>query len=104
MLGAKPCGTRRPAGSVLAVGTGEQPFWATVSRLFFQMVDREKILAVLRKRFPSAQAADVAAAANAIVGLGDEWHEVAGTTGLQDLLARLREGREFRLFERRTEP
>ena len=68
------------------------------------MVDREKILAVLRKRFPGASAADVAAAANAIVGLGDEWQEVSDTTDLQHLVDRLRRGHEFRLFERRTEP
>lgn len=68
------------------------------------MVDREKILAVLRKRFPGASVADIAAAANAIVGLGDEWHEVSDTTDLQYLADRLRHGHEFRLFERRTEP
>jgi hypothetical protein len=68
------------------------------------MVDREKILAVLRKRFPGASVTDIAAAANAIVGLGDEWHEVSDTTDLQHLVDRLRHGHEFRLFERRTEP
>ncbi len=42
------------------------------------MVDREKVLAVLRKRFPGASPDQVAAAANAIVGLGDEWEEITG--------------------------
>ncbi len=42
------------------------------------MIDREKILTVLHKRFPTAAAADLAAAANAIVGLEDEWEDVTG--------------------------
>ena len=37
------------------------------------MIDREKVLAVLLKRFPSASLNDVAAAANAIVGLDPEY-------------------------------
>lgn len=40
------------------------------------MVDREKIIAVLRRRFPGAASDQVAAAANAIVGLEDEWEEI----------------------------
>ena len=36
-------------------------------------IDREKVLAVLVKRFASAPLADVAAAANAIVGLDPEY-------------------------------
>jgi hypothetical protein len=40
------------------------------------MIDREKVLAVLRKRFPGAAVDQVAAAANAIVGLEDEWEDV----------------------------
>ncbi len=42
------------------------------------MIDREKLVAVLRKRFPSATPQQVAAAANAIMGLDDEWQEVSG--------------------------
>ena len=42
------------------------------------MIDREKVLAVLHKRFPSATAGQFAAAANAIVGLDDEWEDVTG--------------------------
>jgi hypothetical protein len=41
------------------------------------MLDRDKIVAVLKKRFPSASTAQIAAAANAIVGLDDEWEEIA---------------------------
>jgi hypothetical protein len=68
------------------------------------MVDREKVLAVLRRRFPGAGEREVAAAANAIVGLADEWHEVE-CADLHELIDRLRHGHEFRLFERdRAEP
>jgi hypothetical protein len=63
------------------------------------MVDREKVLAVLRRRFPGASDSDTAAAANAIVGLGDEWREV-DCTDLNELLERVRAGHEFRLLER----
>jgi hypothetical protein len=37
------------------------------------VIDREKVLAVLLKRFPDAAPNDVAAAANAIVGLEAEY-------------------------------
>jgi hypothetical protein len=40
------------------------------------MVDRERVLTVLRRRFPAAALEDIAAAANAIVGLEDEWEEL----------------------------
>jgi len=40
------------------------------------MIDREKVLAVLQKRFPGSTLEERAAAANAIVGLGDEWVDV----------------------------
>jgi hypothetical protein len=40
------------------------------------MLDREKIVAVLKRRFASAGASQIAAAANAILGLEDEWEEV----------------------------
>jgi hypothetical protein len=42
------------------------------------MIDREKVLAVLHKRFPGATLDQRAAAANAIVGLDDEWEDVTG--------------------------
>ena len=67
------------------------------------MVDREKVLAVLRRRFPGAPEMDTAAAANAIVGLEDEWREVE-CTDLRELVERLREGHEFRLLERFRSP
>jgi hypothetical protein len=40
------------------------------------MIDREKVLSVLHKRFPGAGVDQVAAAANALVGLEDEWVDV----------------------------
>jgi hypothetical protein len=40
------------------------------------MIDREKVLAVLHKRFPGSTLDQRAAAANAIVGLDDEWVDV----------------------------
>jgi hypothetical protein len=41
------------------------------------MVDREKVVAVLKKRFEGARVDQIAAAANAIVGLDEEWEEVS---------------------------
>ena len=77
------------------------------------MVDREKVLTVLSKRFPGATADQIAATANAIVGLSDEWEEV--TDGEAELGPRssphcsdacylaqqVERGDAFRLFRRR---
>lgn len=77
------------------------------------MVDREKVLAVLAKRFPGASPKDVAAAANAIVGLEDEWEEVshreeelgyhfsAQCSDICYLAQQAERGDTFRLFRRR---
>jgi hypothetical protein len=43
------------------------------------MIDREKVLAVLRRRFPDAGANTLAAAANAIVGLKAEYEPLDET-------------------------
>jgi hypothetical protein len=40
------------------------------------MLDREKVVTVLRRRFPGSASEQVAAAANAILGLDDEWDEL----------------------------
>ena len=40
------------------------------------MLDRQKVEAILGRRFPGATRDQVAAAANAIMGLSDEWEEV----------------------------
>ena len=44
------------------------------------MIDREEVLAVLDRRFPGAPRAERAAAANAIVGLDQEFDPVPGET------------------------
>jgi hypothetical protein len=67
------------------------------------MIDREKVLAVLRRRFPGAPDTETAAAANAIVGLDDEWREV-DCTDLYELVERIRTGHEFLLLERLRSP
>lgn len=64
------------------------------------MVDREKVLTVLMRRFPEATALQRAAAANAIVGLDEEW-EVVDSHNLATLVDRVRRGTEFCLLERR---
>jgi hypothetical protein len=76
------------------------------------MIDRQKLETVLNRRFPAATAAQIAAAANAIMGLEDEWEEVAGvedlgfnfSTRCVDSCALAREaeaGTEFRVLRRR---
>ena len=40
------------------------------------MLDRQKVEAILGRRFPGAARDQVAAAANAIMGLSDEWEEI----------------------------
>jgi hypothetical protein len=62
-----------------------------------RMIDREKVLAVLSKRFPEAPRENVAAAANAIVGLEDEWEEVDVRLAQQP-----EPGNNFKLFRWRS--
>ena len=78
------------------------------------MVDREKVLAVLSKRFPHAPSTEVAAAANAIVGLPQDWEEVtdreselgyhysASCCDICYLAQQVERGDAFRLFRRRA--
>jgi hypothetical protein len=78
------------------------------------MIDREKVLAVLAKRFPEAARESVAAAANAIVGLGEEWEEVTDKEeelgyhysphcgDICYLAQQAERGDSFRLFRRRA--
>jgi len=77
------------------------------------MIDREKVLAVLCKRFPGASPDQFAAAANAIVGLEDEWEDVTGhepefgyhfsvqCSGICYLAEQAQQGAQFRFFRRR---
>ena len=62
------------------------------------MIDREKVLAVLTKRFPGAARENVAAAANAIVGLEEEWEEV----DIRHLAQQPDRDDSFKLFRRRS--
>jgi hypothetical protein len=64
------------------------------------MVDREKVLTVLHRRFPDASPGQLASAANAIVGLEDEW-DVVEPRNLTDLIDHIRRGAEFRILERK---
>jgi hypothetical protein len=77
------------------------------------MIDREKVLAVLQKRFPGSTLDQRAAAANAIVGLGDEWvdvtsrepelgyHTSAQCAEVCFLADEHRQGTEFRILMKR---
>jgi hypothetical protein len=78
------------------------------------MVDREKVLAVLARRFPGAAPEQMAAAANAIVGLTEEWEEVTdredqlgfhyspNCSDICYLAQQVERGDSFRLFRRRA--
>jgi hypothetical protein len=76
------------------------------------MIDRQKLETVLSRRFPGATPGQIAAAANAIMGLDDEWEELNGEQGFRfDVLVRCPDtcalaqggaGKEFRLLRRRT--
>ena len=77
------------------------------------MIDREKVLAVLQKRFPGSTPDQRAAAANAIVGLDDEWvdvtdhdpemgyHSSAQCADICFLADQRQQGTEFRILMRR---
>jgi len=77
------------------------------------MLDRQKIEAILRRRFAGASASAIAAAANAVMGLSDEWEEVIAqnralgchhSADCQDVCYLAQEfdhGAPFRLFRRR---
>jgi hypothetical protein len=64
------------------------------------MRDRQKIEALLARRFPGSSHQQIAAAVNAIMGLGDEWEDVP-VDG--DLIRREADHAEFRLLRRRAE-
>jgi hypothetical protein len=68
------------------------------------MLDREKIVAVLKKRFAGAGSEQIAAAANAIVGLEDEWEELthAGANPCSESCYLARPVHDFKVLRRRT--
>ncbi|HJZ78321.1 MAG TPA: hypothetical protein VKE51_41620 [Vicinamibacterales bacterium] len=77
------------------------------------MVDREKVLAVLTRRFPGSRPDQLAAAANAIVGLDEEWEDVsdrleefgynysAQCSEICYMAQQVERGDQFRVFRRR---
>jgi hypothetical protein len=76
------------------------------------MLDRQKLEVLLSRRFRGATSEQIAAAANAIMGLEDEWEEMTETDDFGyhlsvqcgDICALAREaqsGAEFRLLRRR---
>jgi hypothetical protein len=77
------------------------------------MVDREKVMVVLTRRFPGSRPDQLAAAANAIVGLDDEWEDVsdrqdefgynysAQCCDICYLAQQVERGDQFRVFRRR---
>ena len=77
------------------------------------MVDRQKLETLLARRFPGASTHQIASAANAIMGLEDEWEEVASESAdfgfhfsarCVDICAVAREaedGTEFRILKRK---
>jgi len=77
------------------------------------MVDREKVLVVLKRRFAGAPPEQLAAAANAIVGLSEEWEDVTDRddqvschdsprcSDVCYLARQVERGDEFRVFRRR---
>jgi hypothetical protein len=65
------------------------------------MLDRQKIEAILSRRFPGSRHDQVAAAANAIMGLADEWEEVPRYSDLGYLAQEVENGAELLIFKRR---
>jgi hypothetical protein len=78
------------------------------------MMDRQKLETLLARRFPGASPHQIASAANAIMGLEDEWEEVASESAdfgfhysarCVDICAVAREaedGAEFRILKRKV--
>ncbi len=65
------------------------------------MLDRQKLETLLSRRFPGAHRDQVAAAANAIMGLDDEWEEVSPCAEVCVVAREAEDGAEFRLLRRR---
>ena len=63
------------------------------------MIDRQKLETLLAKRFPNSRIDQIAAAANAIMGLDDEWEEIGDAAGSPPLA---NAAAEFRVLRRRT--
>jgi hypothetical protein len=77
------------------------------------MIDRQKLETLLSRRFPGSTRDQIAIAANAIMGLDDEWEEVSSdnefgyhvSAQCQEICTLAREaesGTEFRVLRRRA--
>ncbi len=66
------------------------------------MLDRQKLETLLSRRFPNSTRDQVAAAANAIMGLDDEWEEVSPCAEVCVVARDAEGGAEFRLLRRRS--
>jgi hypothetical protein len=66
------------------------------------MIDRQKLETVLARRFPGAMADQIASAANAIMGLDDEWEEAGSCLDDCSLAREAQAGTEFRVLRRRA--
>ena len=65
------------------------------------MIDRQTVETILCRRFPDAPLEQIAAAANAIVALEDQWEEASPLT-LWQLQCEQLGGLDLRVFRRRT--
>ncbi len=63
------------------------------------MLDRQKLETLLAKRFPGSTPGQIAAAANAIMGLDDEWEDIPADS---ELIRRESTATEFRVLRRRV--
>jgi hypothetical protein len=63
------------------------------------MLDRQKVEMILCRRFPQATWDQVAVAANAIMGLDEEWEEV-DHTDVPRLVHEIDQGGELRILRR----
>jgi hypothetical protein len=63
------------------------------------VVDRQKVEAILSCRFPGAPRDQLAAAANALMGLTDEWEEIVEPDRHPPVLRG--DGADVRVFRRR---
>lgn len=67
------------------------------------MLDRQKVETILARRFCGAQRDQIAAAANALMGLDDEWEEVSEPWDeFPDLAHEEERATTLRLFRRRS--
>ena len=77
------------------------------------MIDRQKLETILCRRFPGATRDQVAAAANAVMGLDDEWEELGDQefggncsgrcVDLRTLAREAEAGTQFRILRRCAE-